>query len=83
MSDLTIRVEDMNGQQRTMQVNSSWTYAQLHAQFVQMFGSAGELSVVFGNKYLSVGTQGTATLEQLRFNNNCVIRVLQQMKGGF
>ncbi|CAG9312711.1 unnamed protein product [Blepharisma stoltei] len=82
MSNLTIRVEDMNGQQRTIQVNSSWTYAQLHNQFAQMFGG-GELSVIFGNKYLSVVTQGTATLEQLRFTNNCVIRVLQQMKGGF
>ncbi|CAG9316440.1 unnamed protein product [Blepharisma stoltei] len=82
MSNLTIRVEDMNGQQRTLQVNSSWTYAQLHNQFQQMFGQ-GELSVIFGNKYLSIGTQGAATLEQLRLTNNCVIRVLQQMKGGF
>ncbi|CAG9314276.1 unnamed protein product [Blepharisma stoltei] len=47
MSTWTIRIEDKEGNSRSMQVNSSWTYAQLHGELLNCFRIEMQLQLWF------------------------------------
>ncbi|CAG9314277.1 unnamed protein product [Blepharisma stoltei] len=83
MPTLTIRVEDMEGNVRIQQVDSSWTYARLHEELLKLFENPNSTpTVICNSKYMNLAISGGRTLEELRFENNCSLQLLEKMKGG-
>ncbi|CAG9316450.1 unnamed protein product [Blepharisma stoltei] len=79
---ISIVIEDNEGTKRTIQVPPNLQFKHLYERFLQIFGNQ-ELTIIKGNKYLSLTSNGEIDLQTLGIGNNSTIKVMKQMVGGF